>query len=137
MKTPVLEVKMTKKKGMGVFATKFIREGEIIETCYCIKLDKPGEELGILSNYVYHYPAEGEYQFSCAPLGCGMIYNHDDNANAYWRDSKLELHFDFIALRDIKKGEEICTNYGKNYWKNRPEITKKYKTNNIWEHINK
>ena len=29
----------------------------------------------------------------------------------------VEMHFDFIALKNIEIGEEICTNYGRLFWK--------------------
>jgi hypothetical protein len=27
------------------------------------------------------------------------------------------MYFDFISIENIKKGEEICTYYGPQYWK--------------------
>lgn len=133
-KTSTLQIKKSPKGGVGVFATKSIPKGEIIETCYFIKLDKKWDELGNLKDYIFRYPLTGETKFFIAPLGCGMIYNHDDYNNATWVDSKQSMHLDFIAIRDIQKGEEIYTNYGRAYWSNK-KYKKKYKTNNIWEHL--
>ena len=38
------------------------------------------------------------------------------------------MHFDYIAVKDIKKDEEICTHYGDFYWNHmaerKPEMKK-------------
>ena len=44
-----LYVKWTDEKGYGVFTDKFIKKGEIIETCYCIKVGDP------ISNNLHDY----------------------------------------------------------------------------------
>jgi hypothetical protein len=34
-----------------------------------------------------------------------------------WDNTKdIPYHFDFIAIKDIGVGEEICTYYGDEYW---------------------
>ena len=116
MKTPVLEIKESPGKGMGVFATTFIPSGSIIETTYLIKVDTKPSELGHLYDYVFNYPHSGPFKHLVLPLGAGCIYNHDDNNNAIWQDSKIPMHFDYVAIKDIQPGEEICTHYGDMYW---------------------
>jgi len=101
---------------MGVFATKDIPKGTVIETCYLIKVDTKVEELGNLYGYVFKYPKKGTFQHLVLPCGYGSIYNHDDSNNAYWVDSDKPMHFDYIATKDIEAGEEICTHYGATYW---------------------
>ena len=119
-----LYVKKTKFKGYGVFSEIDIKAGEVIETCYCIKVGPdPSEEI---MDYAFNYPQgkllpEAELVL---PLGFGCVYNHDDNNNAHWQDSKEPYHFDFIAVKDIKAGEEICTFYGNNYWGQKENKTK-------------
>jgi len=108
-------------KGMGVYAAVDIKAGELIEKCYLIKVDTPNDHLGNLYDYVFNYPHKGDFQHLVLPLGAGCIYNHDDNHNAYWTDSKEEMHFDYIAIRDIQKDQEICTHYGDLYWKQMAE----------------
>ena len=117
-------VKEAPFKGMGVFAAQDIKEGELIEKCYLLKVTTDDKDLGPLHDYVFNYPHTGKFKHLVLPLGAGCIYNHDDNPNAIWYDSKEQLHFDYIALRDIKKDAEICTHYGELYWKQMAERNK-------------
>jgi len=50
------------------------------------------------------------------PLGNGCIYNHSEDNNATWQNHPECKAFQFIATKDIKVGEEICTSYGKTYF---------------------
>tara|TARA_R110000744_G_scaffold315330_1_gene422223 strand:- start:316 stop:738 length:423 start_codon:yes stop_codon:yes gene_type:complete len=110
---------INEEKGWGVYARKYIKKGSLIERCYCINVsnstDTTSDEL---MDYVFNYPKDTPAQQAehVLPLGYGSIYNHDDNPNAAWRHCELPMVFDFYALKDIKKGEEICTSYGSYYW---------------------
>tara|TARA_R110000744_G_scaffold320994_1_gene427109 strand:- start:57 stop:449 length:393 start_codon:yes stop_codon:yes gene_type:complete len=122
MKVPNnLYIKWTDKKEYGVFTDKLIKKGELIERCYCIKTGSPKQHVSsTLMDYVFNYPMgvgmEGGAEH-VLPLGFGCIYNHDNNDNASWYNvENTPYHFDFIALKDIQPGEEICTNYGDDYW---------------------
>jgi len=114
-----VEVKESPIHGMGVFAIEKIKAGEVIEECHLITLPfKPGEQAFFLYDYKFNYPAEGEVEEYVLPLGNGCIYNHSDNNNAYWRNHPSHKAFQFVAMRDINIGEEICTYYGgEEYWK--------------------
>ena len=114
-----VEVKESPIHGMGVFAIEEIKAGEVIEECHLISLPfKPGEQSFFLYDYKFNYPAEGEVEEYVLPLGNGCIYNQSDDNNAYWKTHPLHKAFQFIAIKDIKVGEEICTYYGdENYWK--------------------
>ena len=113
-----LYVKWTDEKGYGVFSHNPILKGELIERCYCIKTGTPVSTA--LMDYVFNYPKGydlGKGTQHVLPLGFGCIYNHADDNNAMWFDTKdIPFHFDFIAQRDIAAHEEICTHYGNNYW---------------------
>ena len=115
---------ISKDKGYGVFANEHIKEGELIETCYLINTGSPEQHVGAdLMDYVFNYPRGLDIGFGAVhviPTGYGCIYNHDDNHNAHWENSKINMCFDFIAIKDINPGEEICTYYGDHYW---PEKT--------------
>lgn len=112
-------IKSTEDKGYGVFANRDIYKGEIIETCYCVDASEI-QPTGALMDYVFNYPKGKTIQEGAKlvlPLGFGCIYNHADTNNTTWSDHPtLDLHFEFKAIKDIKEGEEICTNYGHNYW---------------------
>ena len=56
-------------------------------------------------------PKEG----NVIPLGYGCVYNHSHNNNAKWINHPKCKAFQFMAIRNIEIGEEICTNYGDAY----------------------
>jgi len=117
-----IEVRLTPDKGYCVFATKDIEKDSLIEKCYCIKVTDLFKDVPFaLKDYTFNYPRglngkSGE-TIQVLPLGYGCIYNHDESPNARWENAKEEMYFDFISIENIKKGEEICTYYGHQYWK--------------------
>jgi uncharacterized protein len=112
-----IEIKTSPGKGMGVFATEPIREGEVIEECHLIKLPtKKWEKSSLMIDYRFCYPMGDNWEDYVLPLGYGCIYNHSDNNNAMWRNHPIYRAFQFYAVRDIEPGEEICTNYGSGYY---------------------
>jgi SET domain-containing protein len=115
-----IEIKPSPGKGMGVFAIKQIKLGEIIEECHLVTLPtKRWEKSRILDNYRFCYPQGDDWQEYVLPLGYGCIYNHSDNNNAMWRNHPTFRAFQFYAVKDIEPGDEICTNYGDGYlWVN-------------------
>lgn len=108
------EVRESPGKGYGVFATEFIREGELIEECHLITLPIPSCMKSILDNYRFNYPQGTDVVVTeqVLPLGFGCIYNHDDNNNAEWTNHPERKTFLYTAIRHIYPGEEICTYYG-------------------------
>jgi hypothetical protein len=115
------KVKNTLHKGYGVFATQPIYRGEIIEECHLLFVPKEisVQHPDLFFDYVFNYPANDDKSTQhCLPLGFGCIYNHSDNNNAIWRGCpRGRKIFQFIAIKDIQAGEEICTRYGNEiYW---------------------
>ena len=106
------EVKESPGKGLGVFATELILEGELIEECHLVTLPVPYCHTNILEDYRFNYPQGTKPTEQVLPLGYGCIYNHNDKNNAFWRDHPEHKAFQFVAKRDIQPGEEICTWYG-------------------------
>ena len=102
----LIEVKQTKSKGRGVFARKAIEEGTIIEKVPMLVV--PDDELvgTKLADYAFFW---GKKTVALA-MGYGSIYNHSFEPNAEYQDTGRQTKT-FIALRDIKKGEEITVNY--------------------------
>ena len=56
-------------------------------------------------------------------MGYGQIYNHQDDNTAEIRFDLKNQIADIVAIKKIKKGEEIFVNYGPNYFKNKNKIT--------------
>lgn len=98
--------------GRGVFARVDIKKGELIETCPVIPIpehDVAALSHSILLTYFYFFGKERERMV--VALGFGSIYNHTDTPNATYKEREKDQAIDFIALRDIQKGEEITVNY--------------------------
>ena len=113
-----ITVKESPGKGLGCFATKKIFAGEVIEECHLLKLPiEPGEPSSLFNDYRFNYPQGRELEELVLPLGYGCIYNHSNNNNAIWQNHPYYRAFQFVAIRDIEPGEEICTYYGDgSYW---------------------
>ena len=104
--------------GWGVFAKEDIMEGEVFEECPVLTLPiNKGEVTSLLIDYRFNWPQGVEWEEQVFPLGYGGLYNHSENANAYWVSNTNDKTFRFIANRDIQSNEEIFVWYGDiNYW---------------------
>ena len=100
------------KAGRGVFAAKAIKSGGIIETCPVIDLpDKDRQQLKDSELYNYYFLWGKEQNHAAIALGFGSLYNHSYDPNATYVKRIDEGLIDFIALKPIKKDEEITVNY--------------------------
>jgi len=104
--------------GWGVFAKELIKKNEIFEECPVLTLPiEKGEVTSLLIDYRFNWPQGVEWEEQVFPLGYGGLYNHSENANAYWVSNTNDKTFRFIANRDIQSNEEIFVWYGDiNYW---------------------
>lgn len=111
--------------GFGVFATKKIKKGDLIQVytgVVDLKDNIPNKD------YCWQYgvkTVDGK-NVSCDALHKGnemRFVNHDDNPNAkvvyvlsgHW-------HICYVATRDIQPGEQITVSYGKAYWNSRTKL---------------
>jgi len=90
----------------------------VFEECPVLTLPiEKGEVTSLLIDYRFNWPQGGEWEEQVFPLGYGGLYNHSENANAYWVSNLENKTFQFISHREIKKGDEIFTWYGDvSYW---------------------
>ena len=104
--------------GLGVFASEFISEGEIIEECPILDLGIPkGESSPVLIDYRFNWPQGGEWDKQVIGFGWASLYNHSNTPNALWRSNLNKECFEFYAIKDINPEEEILVYYGDvNYW---------------------
>jgi SET domain-containing protein len=96
--------------GRGVFAKEDIQKGEVIERCPAIEVpenDVANLNGSFLVTYFYYFGKKKNRLMLV--LGYGSMYNHSPTPGARYAEKKGEV--DFIALRNIKKGEEITVNY--------------------------
>ena len=104
--------------GWGVFAKEDIMEGEVFEECPVLTLPiEKGEITSLLVDYRFNWPQGNDFEEQVVTLGYGSLYNHSNNANAYWVSDLENKTFKFISNREIKKDEEIFVWYGDvSYW---------------------
>lgn len=108
--------------GLGVFAAKDFSSGEIIEKCPLLKLDVH-EKNPLLVDYRFWWEVDGKRMFYVLALGYGSLYNHSNQPIAYFINNHKDFTIDFIATREIKKGEEILIDYGgEEYWSSRQYV---------------
>ncbi|HEY2889773.1 MAG TPA: SET domain-containing protein [Dongiaceae bacterium] len=109
----LIEMRQAGSKGRGVFARKLIRRGRVIERAPVIVM-QVREVFGsaprtTLADYVFSW-GRGKVAFAC---GYGALYNHSYQPNAAYYASSERVQV-FVALHNIKAGEEITVNYSGN-----------------------
>lgn len=100
--------------GRGVFARVAIKKGEVIERCPVFVLprkDYPVLKKTALRDYYFMW---GKTTVAIC-FGYGSLYNHSYTPNATYKKLIKEQTIEFVAIKDIKKDEEITANY--NYGK--------------------
>ena len=91
----MIRVKASKIHGKGLFSTKKISKGTVLGTCKTKTTKKPN----MYTLWVDNKPND---------VTCDFKYiNHSKKPNVAYYDD-----FTVVALRDIKKGEELTHNYG-------------------------
>ncbi len=119
-KNPKIEVRKSKISGIGVFANKNIKEGEILEECHFLLVDMNWNKADPnLNDYIFCYGEKYTETQAIICFGLGSCYNHNDEPSAGWEVKKRDKMLIFTAWRDIKKGEEIFISYSKEYWTER------------------
>lgn len=106
-----IKIRITNKKYRGVFATARIKKGEVIESCPVVIIPKKEQKLIDKTHLFSYYFIWGKNNTAAIALGYGSLYNHSYNPNAEYEEDVKKQIIIFTALRDIKKGEEITTNY--------------------------
>ena len=124
-----IEVKEDKRYGRGVFATRDIKKGSIVEVVPILKIGTYSKG-NILKDYVwssYVWVEDDEYYgnwraekaFSIIALGYGSLYNHNKNPNITFDRWHNKNFWEFKAVRDIKKGKQLFVSYGDKWFKSR------------------
>lgn len=106
----------SENKGRGVFAKKNIKKGNIIEKAHVIPI--PNKDYELLENtFLYNYTFEwadpkdnGEFKHAMVLSFCEFVNHSFDPNLKYVYDYKKKL-IKFIAIKNIKSGEELTVNY--------------------------
>ena len=105
-----IKVKYSPGKGRGIFATKAIRKGEIIESAPALLVPKKSRktfERTFLQHYMFQTDDGQDYVLG---MGYVAIANHSDEPNA-----EFDVTVDKVTLRATKAiavGREITLDYG-------------------------
>lgn len=107
-----LQVRSIRAKGRGVIAGRRFAKDELIERDSVIVV--PPEDWAllqetVLSEYCFFWH-DGAEDVAVA-LGHGSLLNHSYSPNAICVKQLRKRAIDFVALRDIERGEEITINY--------------------------
>lgn len=105
-----INVQMSPGKGRGVFTTRRVRAGEIIEDSPVLLVPKAqGDALGesFLGHYMFQTDNKKHYVIG---LGLTSLINHGEKANAEFYASTDRLIIK--ALRAIPSGAEVTLDYG-------------------------
>jgi SET domain-containing protein len=133
-----IKIGLSNIEGRGVFATRDIKEGQIIERCPLVPLSFRSKYHSDpqLYRYLYSQPTcpcdeckNHGFIFHMV-LGYGMMYNHQDNANTEWKFDYPNLRGDIIAIKDIQAEDEIFVDYGTKYFSDKPKIEMDHAKNN-------
>lgn len=103
-----IEVRKVRGMGRGVFATKRFKPDDIIEECHVILFDQPQNAK---HNPTQAYSFRWNKKQVAIALGNGSLYNHSYEPNACVVQDTRGLKMVFMALREIKPGEQILINY--------------------------
>lgn len=98
--------------GLGVFARENILEGEVIEEAPILII--PDGQISFLTKtklFDYYFAWGNGFKEAAVVWGYGSLFNHSYQPNArYIKDLENNL-VRFVALKKIKKDEEIVVNY--------------------------
>lgn len=109
MQVAHLVIRPAPGKGRGVFTTRPIARGALIEQAPVVVIPE-GQwekfEKTILFHYYFSWGRD-----SALALGFGSLYNHSYQPNAKFVRRFKEEIMEFVALREIAAEEEILINY--------------------------
>ena len=106
-------MEINEEKGRGMFALRDFKKGEVLEVAPVIPVAKENvvESGDAPDGYLLEWDGNFENEEYCMPLGYIMMYNHSGNPNVHLDQDYEKYTMTATALRDIKKGEELCWDY--------------------------
>jgi len=98
--------------GLGCFAKRDFKEGEIIERGVMMPL--PGVDG---NEYDHLFTWSNDKKLFASGSGCLPFYNHSDDPNIAKVGDLQSNRMKIVALRDIVKGEELRNRYMSRPWR--------------------
>ena len=114
-----LQVRFIPGKGRGVFATAPIPSRTVVDSSQCMLFTDANynehAKYTPLVEYVFRW-RHGGGEWALA-LGTGSMFNHARVPNVGWVGRGGDCPcLEYVTLRDIQVGEELCICYGRNLW---------------------
>jgi SET domain-containing protein len=113
----LLEVKfISPKKGRGVFAKRIIKKNTVVELANVVLISNNDYDLiqdTILYHYIFEWDApknKGEKTNAIA-FGVCQFFNHSYTPNLKYTYDYENFTIEFLAIKNILKGEELTVNY--------------------------
>ncbi|MBX7066248.1 MAG: SET domain-containing protein [Parachlamydiales bacterium] len=120
---PNVEIRFVSDEvGHGVFANGVIKKGSFIGEYTGIVRENRRIYFAPLNNYCYEYPIADRlgrsYVIDATSGNFTRFINHSycPNLKPHYAFIDGFYHCIFIALKEIRKGEQLCYDYGRNYW---------------------
>jgi SET domain-containing protein len=111
--TGVVKIAKSPIHGRGMFATGKINRGSVIDRGYVLPFsDDANSDSNLIDRYAFDYDGKNR----CLVLGITSLCNHRFDANAEIEIDDDAGTYRLLAVRDIKRGEEIFVDYGDDYW---------------------
>ncbi|MEK7649434.1 MAG: SET domain-containing protein-lysine N-methyltransferase [Patescibacteria group bacterium] len=107
-----IRVQKTKDRGRGIIAERNFKKGDVIMINPVVVIPESEKELikkTELFNYYFDWGARSKKAAIC--LGLGSICNHSWTPNAKYVYREKDEMLVFVAIKPIKRGEEICISY--------------------------
>ena len=107
-----LVIDKSPKRGRGVFSTKNLKKGTVVEISPVLVLT-PVERKAIEKTLLFHYVFEwgDDKKKAAVALGYVSLYNHSYDANCEYEMEFGKKRMTIRTVKDIKKGEELFINY--------------------------
>ncbi|KAM0789684.1 hypothetical protein ACM66B_006545 [Microbotryomycetes sp. NB124-2] len=117
-----IEIRSSDRKGRGVFATRDIQPGTIVDISPVLLISngeyygggEPGQGLGVegsvLRGYVFTW--KGREGGMALALGLGSLFNHSNEPNVSFELDVQGYAIHYKAFKTIKVGQELCIYYG-------------------------
>lgn len=112
MLLPSLKIRSSDSRGRGVFTTKSIPSGTVIETSPVIELSTK-QRKQIEGTILYHYIFEWGTSRRKAAMALGYIsmYNHSFEPNCEYEQDYEAKTMTIRTIKNVKKGEELYFSY--------------------------
>lgn len=116
---PSLFIAPSGDRGRGIYTSKNIRAGSVVEISPVIVMsaeDRPLIDKTLLHDYIF----EWDKKQCCMALGYVPLYNHSYSSNCeYEMDYEAQL-ITITTVRAVKAGEELFINYNGNWNDKKP-----------------